>query len=420
MTRLLVDSSALFSNIGRIGELMEAHGASWTLVTKVLCGEQSVVRLLLEHGIRSIGDSRILNLKAVHSIDPEAETWYLRPPHLSGIDAVAELADVSLNSEIAAIEALGVSAGKLGRTHRVVIMIELGDLREGVLPGSLVGFYERVFTIPSIRVIGIGTNLGCLSGAVPTVDQMMQLVLYRELLELKFGRELPLISAGSTIVLPLLLEGRVPRRINHFRIGEAAFLGTDLLGGGILEGFRDDAFTLEAEICEIKEKALTPTVETAAVMPFEPVQAPRQPAGRTGFRAILNVGQLDTETAGLTPVDPAHEIAGGSSDVMVVNLGDTKQGLKVGDTVRFRPSYTVAWGSATKIRKFGKSMFSNRLGGISAKSRLGWTVSRSFAGDALDRCFATICRYRRCASAAYGLATHRVSTSETLGVEEVR
>ena len=77
-------------------------------------------------------------------------------------------------------------------------MIELGDLREGILPGSLINFYKHVFHLSNIEVKGIGANLGCMAGAVPTVDQFMQLVLYKELLELKFEHPLHWISAGSS------------------------------------------------------------------------------------------------------------------------------------------------------------------------------------------------------------------------------
>ena len=144
------------------------------------------------------------------------------------------LTDASLNSEIEIIESLNDEARRMGKTHGIVIMIELGDLREGILPGSLIDFYEHVFHLSHIEVKGIGANLGCLAGAVPTVDQFMQLILYRELLELKFQHSLRLISAGSSAVLPLILDKQLPKPINHFRIGEAIFLGTDLINGGIL------------------------------------------------------------------------------------------------------------------------------------------------------------------------------------------
>lgn len=341
MTRVTIDLDLLRHNITVIDKWMRSHGATWTVVTKVLCGHADTLRALQVLGVRSMGDSRLENLQAIERIVPDFEAWYLRVPDLSSIKDVATLADVSLNSEIESIRFIDKEAGKLNYVHRVIIMIELGDLREGILPGSLVQFYQEIFELPNIEVIGIGANLGCLAGAVPNVDQFMQLILYRELLELKFKRKLEMISGGSSAVLPLLLDGELPAEINHFRIGEAIFLGTDLVNGGTLTGLRNDAVLLEAEIAEIKEKGLVPMGETTAMQPFEAEAAEETQPGQRGYRAILSVGQLDTDIHGLTPVDPNHTIAGASSDVTVVNLGDNPWGLRVGDTIKFRVNYSA-------------------------------------------------------------------------------
>jgi len=221
-------------------------------------------------------------------------------------------------------------------------MIELGDLREGVLPGHLTRMYEEVFTLPHIDVVGIGANLGCLSGAVPSIDELMQLVLYRELLELKFQRRLPLISAGTSAVLPLLLDGSLPPAVNHFRVGETILLGTEPVTGEVMRGLRGDVVTVEAEVVEVKEKSLTPTGETTDMTPFASVQGDEEIApGQRGYRAVVTLGQVDTDIASLQPVNPHHQLAGASSDVTVVNLGDGPSGIRVGDTLRFRPGYAA-------------------------------------------------------------------------------
>jgi ornithine racemase len=340
MNRVTIDLAAMQHNIRTIDTWMAGHGASWTLVTKVLCGHTDTLNALQGLGVRSMGDSRLANLRAITRLVDDFESWYLRLPHLPAVAEIVHLADVSLNSEMKAIEALNEEAGRQGVIHRIVVMVELGDLREGVLPGSLVEFYERTFHLEHIDVIGIGSNLGCLSGVVPSVDQLNQLVLYKELLELKFGRSLPIISAGSSAVLPLLLEGRVPAGINHFRIGESVFLGTDLVYGGTLRGLRDDAVTLEVQIVEVREKGLVPLGETTSMTPFETLndEDDVQP-GQRGYRAVITIGQLDTDVRGLMPLDPRYKLAGASSDLAVVNLGENPERLNVGDTLEFRPDY---------------------------------------------------------------------------------
>lgn len=340
MNRVLIDLEALQHNIGRVNTLMAEHGASWSLVTKVLCGHSESLQALGALGVRSIADSRIANLTAARELKTEFETWYLRLPHMSAIGEIVAVSDVTLNSEIATIEALNAEAATRDKRHGVIIMIELGDLREGVLPGALVGFYRRVFELENIEVLGIGANLGCLSGTVPNIDQFMQLILYRELLELKFEHELPLISAGTSVVLPLLQSKTLPKSINHFRIGEAVFLGTDLVNGGTLPGFRSDAITVEAEIVELREKSLVPVGELSAVTPFESLQTEDEISpGQRGQRAIVTLGQLDTEVQGLTPIAPGHVLAGATSDLTVVNVGGNPGELEVGQSIRFRPNY---------------------------------------------------------------------------------
>jgi len=338
VNRITIDLDALKHNLQAVNGMMDRHGATWSLVVKMLCGHADTLRALQSLGVHSMADSRLANLRAVERVVPDFESWYLRLPHRSAIPDIVSLADVSLNSETEIIEALDAEARRQDRLHRIIVMIELGDLREGVLPGSLVKFYKRIFRLRNVNVLGIGANLGCLSGAVPNIDQFMQLVLYKELLELKFDHRLPMISAGSSIVLPLLEAGQVPAGINHFRIGEAVFLGTDLVNGGTLPGMRDDVITVEAEIVEIKEKGLMPLGDTTGLTPFEPLDNDSTP-GQRGYRAIVTLGQLDTEVGGLTPLDREHQIAGASSDLTVVNVGSEPRDLRIGGSIRFRPNY---------------------------------------------------------------------------------
>ena len=342
MNRITIDLGALGHNLRAISDRVTGHGAALTVVTKALCGHEDSIRGLRSIGVTSMSDSRLDNLEVVRRIAPDAETWYLRPPHSSALDDVVRLCDVSLNSELQIVKELDKEARVQERIHRVIVMIELGDLREGILPGKLLHTYDEIFELPNIEVIGIGANLGCLGGVVPSVDQFMQLALYRELLELKFERKLPLISAGSSSSLPLLLEGKLPKQINHFRVGESIFLGTDLIHGGTLVGLRDDVVRLDAEVVEIKEKGMVPMGETTDVTPFQPLEPESEPEpGQRGYRAIVTIGQVDSDIGGLTPVDPSYQIVGASSDLTVVNVGEERGGVGVGDTISFRVSYSA-------------------------------------------------------------------------------
>jgi predicted amino acid racemase len=347
VNKVVIKLEALRYNLAQINHIIELQGASWSVVTKALCGHADTIRALDILGVRSVADSRLDNLRVIREAAPDLEKWYLRLPHLSVIEDVVALADVSLNSEIRVITALSEEAVRQGKTHHIIIMIELGDLREGILPGTLTDFYSTVFNMPGIEVLGIGAQIGCLAGAAPNEDQVAQLALYRELLELKYERKLPLISAGSSIFMPRLFAGGAYPTINHYRVGESLFLGSDLINGERIEGLRDDVVTLEAEIAEIKEKNLVAMGETVGSPPFEAKQLPEedQPQhGQRGHRALVTVGNLDTDVSGLTPLIESYSVAGGSSDITVVNLADNPNNLTVGDTVSFKCNYSAFLG----------------------------------------------------------------------------
>jgi predicted amino acid racemase len=341
VNRVTIDLAVLRRNVRRIGEIMDEHGATWTLVTKVLCGHPETLRALPALDVETLGDSRLENLEAAAEAVPGMQRWYLRPPAVSAAQRIVDLAHVSMVTEIEALEALDRAAGRRGMIHRVIVVVEVGELREGVLPSALLAFARRAVSLPNIQTLGVGANIGCLSGTVPTIEQLSPLPLYRKLLELEFGLPVPLVSAGSSVVLSALLQGNVPAGINHYRIGEAAFLGTDILRGGRLEGL-ENAATLEAEILEIGEKNLVPLGEISEdVAPFGTGGDQDTTPGERGHRALVAIGQLDTDVNGLTPLDPEHTLVGASSDISVVNLGENGSGLAVGDTIRFRPDYSA-------------------------------------------------------------------------------
>jgi predicted amino acid racemase len=84
-----------------------------------------------------------------------------------------------------------------------------------------------------------------------------------------------------------------------------------------------------------------PLGETAAIAPFQSEPEEDTTPGQRGYRALIGIGQLDTDIYGLTPVNPHYQIAGASSDITVINLGEDADGLKVGDTILFRPNYSA-------------------------------------------------------------------------------
>ncbi len=317
MAFIELNTTKLRTNYDYLDKRFKERGIEWGVVTKLLCGNELFIKEVLALGTTEIHDSRISNLRVVKALKPEVQTVYIKPPAKRSIADVVEYADVSLNTEYYTIKKLSTEAKRQGKTHKIIIMIELGDLREGVLGEEFVDFYRAVFKLPHIKVVGIGSNLNCLYGVMPSQDKFVQLSLYKELIKAYFDVEFPYISGGTSVVLPMLFKNQLPASVNHFRIGETLFFGLNIEEHATFEGMHDDVLKLRTEIIELTEKPMVPTG---------------------------HLGLLDITPDFLIPYDENIEVVGASSDMLILDLGKSEKEYQVGDLIDFRMQYMGALG----------------------------------------------------------------------------
>ncbi len=339
MAFIQLDKDKLKHNFDFLNDLFEHNNIEWAIVTKLLCGNRTYLKEVIDLGLRQVGDSRISNLRVIKSIDPGIETIYIKPPAKRALPSVVKYADISLNTELYTINLLNEEAKKQDKIHKIIIMIEMGDLREGVLGNRLVDFYGRIFNLPNIEVIGIGTNLNCLYGIMPSQDKLIQLGLYKQLIEIKFNRKIPYVSGGSSVTIPLLVKKILPASVDHFRVGESLFFGKDLFTEKLIKGMKNGIFRLYAEIIELTEKPIVPTGEIGLNVAGEKPQFDERDLGKKSYRAILDFGLLDINIDDLELTDKKITISGASSDMIVVDLGTKKPGYRVGDLIEFKLNY---------------------------------------------------------------------------------
>jgi predicted amino acid racemase len=332
----------LAHNYRYLDQFFKKHKKEWAVVTKMLCGNKLYINEIIRLGVKEVCDSRISNLKVVKSMDPTIETVYIKPPAKRSISSIVKYADASFNTEFETIRLLSDEAKKQGKVHKVIIMIELGDLREGIMGDHLMDFYGSIFKLPNIKVTGIGTNLNCLNGVLPSQDKLIQLSLYEQLIETKFNRKIPWVTGGTSVIIPLLFHKQVPEGINHFRIGEALYFGNNLIANQPIKGMKQDVIKLFAEIIEITEKPKVPIGYLAENPSGETFDVEEEDYGETSYRAILDVGLLDISTDFLIPDDELTSFIGASSDMVVVDLGETNRDYKVGDLFSFNLKYMGA------------------------------------------------------------------------------
>ncbi|MBT4970594.1 MAG: alanine/ornithine racemase family PLP-dependent enzyme, partial [Bacteroidetes bacterium] len=261
MAEIRVKTKAIIGNIEKLYKILSKHDIQWTLVVKMLSGNDGILTKILNapeiDKIHSIGDSRLSGLKKIKQIRPDIKTMYIKPTPIQFAKTVVEYADFSVHTSFTAIKAISAAAVAQKKQHKIIIMIELGELREGIMRENLIEFYNNVFELPNIEIVGLGTNLGCMYGIEPTYDKMIQLSLYKQLIEARFNKKLDLISGGSSITLPLIKK-QFPKSVNHFRIGESIFMGVSPLDGKKFESLSIDAFEYSATIIELEEKESIP------------------------------------------------------------------------------------------------------------------------------------------------------------------
>lgn len=338
MAHIVLNRKKLQENHQYLNRLFSENNIEWGVVSKVFCGSKTFLNEIINLGVKQICDSRITNLKIIKSLNPNIETVFIKPPARRYISSIVKYADASFNTEFGTIKMLSEEAVRQNKTHKIIIMIELGELREGVMREEFIDFYAKVFQLPNIEVAGLGTNLTCMYGVLPSQDKLLQLCLYAQLIEAKFNKVIPYISGGSSVTFPLISKGLLPKAINHFRVGETLFLGTDVYNSKPNPDMNQDVFKLYAEIIELREKPMVPDGDLGHNVSGETLQFDND-ENSNSYRAIIDVGLLDVEESHIQPTDTDLKIVGSSSDMMVVDLGENTGNYKVGSLIEFELDY---------------------------------------------------------------------------------
>lgn len=331
---LIIDLKKIEANAKLLADLCAGAKIQPVGVTKVTCGDPRVARAMLAGGIPSLAESRLENARRLREAGIRVPLLLLRLPMLSQVEAVVEYFQGSLNSELATIRALNGAAAAAGVIHEVILMVDLGDLREGIWPQELEETVLAIVQLKNIRLLGLGTNLTCYGGVIPSAENLGQLLQYNQRAQELYGQPLTVISGGNSSSLPLLLAGRLPA-ITQLRLGESIVLGRETVDRQPIPGAHLDCFTIQAEIIELKMKPSVPIGEIGQdAFGGKPVFVDRG----QHLRAILALGRQDVVVDGLeTPA--GIEILGASSDHLLLDVSQYPQPLAVGDSLTFIPGY---------------------------------------------------------------------------------
>ena len=293
-----INLNKIADNARFINDRCVLSGISVVGVTKSILADINIVKILKKSGIKVFGDSRLLNLRKLRNyFGFGQELIMLRTPMLSECEALVEICDTSLQTELETVKLLSMICSRKKIVHNIIIMIEMDDRREGIYPAEVLNFFDIVYrNYKNINIIGLGTNARCISKRKPTLKSIENLISLKNKIEEIYNYRIPLISGGNSSLWKFIASGALPGEVNQARIGEAIFIGNETASYERIDGLHEDSFMLESEVIEVKEKK-----------------------GEI-YKAILALGLQDVNCKNIKIKNPFYEISGQSSDHTVLQL----------------------------------------------------------------------------------------------------
>ena len=331
---LIINKAKLTENINIIQKICGEYPISFCAVTKCFCAAPEILDIYYKAGVRDFADTRIPNLKKINYTD--VRRWLLCLPMLSEAEDVVKYADISLNSEVKTIAALSECALTLGKRHKVILMIDVGDLREGVMPEKAVETAGEFLKHKGIELFGVGVNFNCFGGIIPNPESIAIVVQKAKEIEKKYGITLPVISCGNSGSMHLLKNRTMPAEVNFLRFGEVVLFGRETSYQELVGNMHEDVFRLEVQIIELQKKPSVPMGERGLNAFGEKVTFADK---GNMMRAIVACGRQDVDISKIKPHDPKIEIIGQSSDHMIIDLTQSDKKYEVGDVLSFSISY---------------------------------------------------------------------------------
>ncbi len=324
------------------------YGVTVMGVNKVFNGLYETAEAIVKAGMDVVAESRIYNLRKLQSL--KCQKCLLRTPSPGEIEEVVKFADISLNSEVEVIQSLSKEAVKQKRAHQVLLMVDMGDIREGIWfenRNYLEEAVKQILELPNLELYGLGTNFNCYGSVLPTLENGRMFVRIARELDAKLGIEFRYLSGGNCTSYHLIEKGTWPEGINHLRIGALHQFGIEYVDVKYLEGFYhsdmdvnrvvSNLYVLKAEIIEVNRKPTVPFGELG----FDTFMRSKTFVDRGDRkRALLALGYQDVSSANIWPVDPKIEILGQTFDHTIINIESSDKDYRVGDLIAFEVDYT--------------------------------------------------------------------------------
>ncbi len=337
--RLGIDTGPIQKNARYLQRLAAGRGLDIAGVVKGGAARHDIAAALAAGGIRRFYFSGMAELRDMGFI-PRENRVLLRIPRVAEVSDIPRAFGTSLQSDMARIEALARAASAAGVKHRILLALDLGDRREGLLPEEIRSFVAALSGRlgKALALEGVLVNFACCTGFLPRPHHFKAISGIARDIEAITGAPLNTLSIGGSVVLDYLLDRVDFGRVTEMRSGEALLLGTITNARKRMPGLDPNAFVFSGEVLEAK----TRPIAAGGARGLDAMnKAPRIGPEGLRHRLLTDFGSLHTAVEGLQPLQKGLEIVTASSEYTVVDATARMPRPKTGDRIDFRPDYAA-------------------------------------------------------------------------------
>lgn len=336
-SRIRVYPARFQQNLNQLWKWSAEHNLDVCVVSKLIGIDPVLTPLILSSPFSSIGLSELSDLAQLQLLAEFQEKNFTRiclklvsPQEMERLVSVCE---VSVQTTLSSLVELERICAQKKKQHGILLLVEFGDLREGVPAEELKGLLDFIRSCENLNLYAVGTNLSCFHGVEPDEKNMKKFLSLVESVE--DGELVTRISSGSSSHYQLVGAGKLPSRLNHLRIGELLFLGNETLEYSTVDGFHDSVFELEVQVLECFQRPLSPYNGKIGKSAFKQDFLQANEISGKPWQLVVDLGRKHCDPSDLQ-VSKTYSMMGSSSEYLVLRSATQS---KPGDWLKFSLNY---------------------------------------------------------------------------------
>lgn len=356
MATLHFDLTKVRRNLDTALDFCRARGLTLLPVTKLFQSRPDLLKAIDHPALHQVADVNSANLVR---LDPRRQTGrvLLRPRRQDAAATAAGATRVFLSDPDLALRLSQARQSQKAKTPlHVTLMIEAGDLRDGVPLEQVPEVADQIARLPGLELTGLGLNLGCLHGALPSPGGLDRVAQTLRRAREKTGLPLPELSLGGTVTWDFLKQQNLPPEFTELRLGEAFLFGWNTSLRSPVPEMEAGVFRLDLEVLEVWTKVVHGLPDRRAGRRVDQLPAPEpdddQPTGFNAFgeparepftgprrRAVLEGGENIAPYRSLTPLQPGIHLVGETHEYLVADCQEASPAVQPGMILNFQPAY---------------------------------------------------------------------------------